>query len=88
VLTTLFSFSLLAVYAILMTLSVRRAETRGNPGGDRMETAIVTGSWFRYRPRRLRWRLASDGYRVTVNDTSFDQAESVASQIRSDGGEG
>ena len=51
-----------------------------------MKTAIVTGSGSGIG-RAVAMRLAGDGYRVTVNDIALDQAESVASQIRSEGGE-
>ena len=45
-----------------------------------MKTAIVTGSGSGIG-RAVAMRLASDGYRVTVNDILLDQAASVASQI-------
>jgi 3-oxoacyl-[acyl-carrier protein] reductase len=51
-----------------------------------MKTAIVTGSGSGIG-RAAAMRLAGDGYRVTVNDIVLDQAASVASEIRSDGGE-
>ncbi len=51
-----------------------------------MKTAIVTGSGSGIG-RSAAMRLAGDGYRVTVNDIVLDQAASVASEIRSDGGE-
>jgi 3-oxoacyl-[acyl-carrier protein] reductase len=51
-----------------------------------MKTAIVTGSGSGIG-RAVAIRLAADGYRVTANDIRLDQAEGVASEIRSNGGE-
>jgi 3-oxoacyl-[acyl-carrier protein] reductase len=51
-----------------------------------MKTVIVTGSGSGIG-RATAMRLAADGYRVTVNDILPDQAEGVAAQIRSAGGE-
>ena len=79
VLTTLFSFALLAVYAILMTLSVRRARRVAIQEAIAMKTAIVTGAGSGIG-RAVAMRLAGDGYRVTVNDIVLDQAESVAAR--------
>ena len=45
-----------------------------------MKTAIVTGSGSGIG-RAVAMRLASDGYRVTVNDILLDQAESVAATM-------
>ena len=45
-----------------------------------MKTAIVTGSGSGIG-RAVAMRLASDGYRVTVNDILLDQAESVATDV-------
>lgn len=51
-----------------------------------MNTAIVTGSGSGIG-RATALRLAGDGYRVTVNDIRADHAESVAAEIRGNGGE-